>query len=78
MLTQIVYNQTLTFTNKVCEISDARITANSIANVYFTQACMQTAVKAGITVETSAGKVTLTAARTPEATLTASIQIRVV
>ena len=71
-------NQTLTFTNNVCEISDARITANSLADVYFTNACIQTAIKANITVETTAGKVTLTASRTPEATLTASIKIRVV
>lgn len=71
-------NQPLSFTNKVCEISDARITADSLADVYFTQACMQAALKASVSVETTAGKLTLTAERTPESTLTASIRIRVV
>ena len=70
--------QALSFSNKVCTISDSRITANSLADVYFTQACMNAATKASIIVETSAGKLTLTAARTPEATLTATIKIRVV
>lgn len=70
--------QALSFTNKVCTISDSRITADSLADVYFTNATMQAASKASITVETSAGAVTLTAAREPETILVASIRIRVV
>lgn len=70
--------QALSFTNKVCTISDSRITADSLADVYFTNATMQAASKASITVETSAGEVTLTAAREPETILVASIRIRVV
>lgn len=70
--------QALSFTNKVCTISDSRITADSLADVYFTNATMQAASKASITVETSAGTLTLTAAREPEIILVASIRIRVV
>ena len=70
--------QSLSFTNKVCTINDERITADSLADVYFTNATMQAASKASITVETTNGAVTLTAARTPETILVASIRIRVV
>ena len=71
-------NQDLTFTNGVCTLLDARITANSLADVYFTASCINEAQKSVITVETSAGAVTLTAGRTPTSTLTATIRIRVV
>lgn len=74
----LVNKQTLSFTNNVYEKLDSRITANSLADVYFTSNCMAAAAKADITVETTAGKVTLTAKRTPSITLTASIHIRVV
>ena len=70
--------QTLTFVANICTINDARITADSLADVYFTAGCIAAAEKASIVVETSAGAVTLTAARAPEATLTASIKIRVI
>lgn len=70
--------QTLTFSSNICTIQDARITADSLADVYFATACLAAAQKAAITVETSAGAVTLTAARAPESTLTATIKIRVI
>lgn len=70
--------QALTFSSNICTIQDARITADSLADVYFTSACFIAAQKASVSVETSAGAVTLTAARTPEATLTATIKIRVI
>lgn len=70
--------QALIFEANVCTISDARITADSLADVYFTAGCIAAAEKSAIVVETSAGAVTLTAARTPEVTLTASIKIRVI
>ena len=70
--------QNLTFSSNICTISDARITADTLADVYFTSNCVAAAEKAAITVETSAGAVTLTAARTPESTLTATIKIRVI
>lgn len=70
--------QNLTFVANVCTISDARITADSLADVYFTSGCLVEAQKAVVSVETSAGAVTLTAARVPENTLTATIKIRVI
>lgn len=70
--------QTLTFTNKVCEVSDNRITAKCLAEVVFTNDCLNNAMKALIGVETISGKVRLTAGRTPDGTITASIFIRVV
>lgn len=70
--------QALTFVANMCTISDARITAASLADVYFTAGCIAAAEKASIIVETLDGAVTLTAARTPEVTLTASIKIRVI
>lgn len=70
--------QALTFSNKVCTISDNRITADSLAEVVFTSNCIDNARKAVISVETSAGAVTITAGRTPQGTLTATIFIRVV
>lgn len=68
-------NQTLSFVNKVCTISDERITANSIADVYFSRATLESAKKAIITADTSSGLLTLTAGRTPS-TLVATIRIR--
>lgn len=70
--------QALTFTNKVCTISDNRITADSLAEVVFTSNCIDNARNAVISVETSVGAVTITAGRTPQGTLTATIFIRVV
>lgn len=70
--------QALTFDNKVCTINDTRITPDSLADVYFTSGCAAAAGKAEISVETTTGAVTLTAARTPEMTLTATITIRVI
>ena len=71
-------NQNLTFTNGVCTLSDSRITANSLADVYFTNSCINEAQKSVITAETSTGVLTLTAGRTPSSTLTATIRIRIV
>lgn len=71
--------QTLTFdSNRVCKITDARITASSLADVYFTSATEQFAKDASIVVETYAGYVTLTAKNTPASPLICTIQVRVV
>lgn len=70
--------QTLTFTNKVCTISDARITADSLAEVVFTADCIDNARNAVISVETVDGAVNITAGRTPQGTLKATIFIRVI
>lgn len=70
--------QNLTFTNNVCTLYDARITADSLADVYFTSGCSEAARKACIAVESTSGTLTLTAGRTPESVLAATIKIRVV
>lgn len=68
----------LTFVNKICSISDKRITPDSLADVYFTSDTKLNAEKAVIDVETYAGRVDLTAEREPEGEIKASIVIRVV
>lgn len=74
----LVNQQVLTFTNKICSIQDSRITANSLADVYFTADSINVAENAVISVETYNGEVELTAGREPEGTIRASIHIRVV
>ncbi len=70
---------TLTFNAaNICSISDSRITADSLADVYFTDATKPVAEKAVITVETYNGRVDLMAGRAPEGQIVASIRIRVV
>lgn len=66
----------LTFTGNVCTISDSRITSDSLADVYFTSDTALTAEKAVIDVETFAGRIELTAGRTPDGIIKASIVIR--
>lgn len=68
----------LTFTNKVASISDEKITADSLADVYFTSDTILSAEKAVISVETYAGRVDLKAERQPEDVIKASIFIKVV
>lgn len=74
----LVNKSSLTFRDNVCKLSNSKITADSLADVYFTADCKEAAIKADISVETYAGYVNITAARTPESTLTATVHIRVV
>lgn len=74
----LVNKQALAFVENVCEIADERITEDSLADVYFTADCIKAAEKASIEVNTAAGAVIISAGRTPEGTLTATIHIRVV
>ena len=74
----VIAEQTLTFTNKVCVIQNASVTADSLANVIFSRDTLDEARKAVISVETSAGIITLTAGRTPTGTIKARINVRVV
>ena len=73
----LINQQALTFLNNVCTISDARITASSLADVYFTSLTESVANNADIVVETTAGAVMLTASNTPTGTIEATIHIRV-
>lgn len=68
----------LSFVNKVCTITDEKITEHSLADVYFTSDTILEAEKAVIGVESYNGFLQLTAGRTPEGTIKASITIRVV
>lgn len=75
----VLRNQSLlTFVGNTCTISDERITADSLADVYFTSDTALNAEKAVIDVETYSGRVDLNAGRTPEGDIRASIVIRVV
>ena len=75
----VLRNQSvLNFVGNTCTISDERITADSLADVYFTSDTALNAEKAVITVETYSGRVDLNAERTPEGDIRASIVIRVV
>lgn len=68
--------QTLTFTNKICEISDSRITASSLVDVYFTAASMDYAEAANIYVDSQQGKIVLTCTFDPIGTIQAMIGVR--
>lgn len=74
----LINQQVLTFSNKICTIFDSRITADSLADVYFTADSISIAENAVISVETYNGEVELTAGREPEGIIRASIHIRVV
>lgn len=74
----VIAEQTLTFTNKVCVIQNANVTADSLANVIFSRDTIDNARKSVITVETSAGAITLTAGRTPTGSIKARINVRVI
>ena len=69
----VLANRTLTFSNLVATVSDARITASTYATVYFHDGCLSAAVNAGLKVDTSAGAVTITATTAPSSTLTCDI-----
>lgn len=74
----LINQQILEFNNNVAIINDARITADSLADVYFTSDSINVAESAVISVETFVGNVKLTAGRTPEDVIRATIHIRVV
>lgn len=68
----------ITFTDNVAAISDERITADSLADVYFTSDTIDIAKEADISVETTTGSVVLTATTEPTGTIKATIRVRVV
>jgi len=68
--------QTLTFTNRRCEIADSRVTANSLVDVYFTAETMDNAEAANIYVDSAAGKIVLTCTFNPTGTIQAMIGVR--
>lgn len=74
----LIKQSEIAFTDNVCILLDERITEDSLADVYFTADTMSAAQKASIDVDTYDGYLTLTAGRTPEGVLKASIHVRVV
>lgn len=67
----------LTFTEKVCTITDERITADTLVDVYFTAETMVAASKANIYVDSYSGKIVLTAEIQPTGKIEAIIRVRV-
>lgn len=74
----LINQQSLTFTDNICIISDNRITSDSLADVHFTTDTIDIAESADISVETYDGNVKLTASNSPTGTIKATIRIRVV
>lgn len=75
----ILYNNTqLSFINNQCVISDERITADSLANMYFSDATSKTNAKnADLTLISRAGSLLITAVKNPSV-ITVSIKVKVV
>lgn len=76
----LVTNHSLVFSSSTrkCRIEDSRVTANSLADVYFTADTISVAADSTITVETVVGAVELTAINIPTSTVVATIRVRVV
>lgn len=68
----------LTFSNKVCEVTDTKVTANSLIDVYFTADTIQEAEGCKIVVDSEAGKIKLTAEKQPSKTIKAVFRVRVI
>jgi hypothetical protein len=68
----------LTFSNKVCEVTDSKVTANSLIDVYFTADTIQEAEDCKIVVDSEAGKIKLTAEKQPSKTIKAVFRVRVI
>lgn len=73
----VISEQELTFVNKVCEVEDSKVTANSLIDVYFTADTIKEAEDCKIYVDSSIGKITLTAETQPSKTIKAMMRVRV-
>lgn len=73
----VIPEQAFVFTNRVCQISDSKVTANSLIDVYFTAETIGAAEEAQIYVDSSAGTITLTATQQPSSAIRGSIRVRV-
>ena len=73
----VIPEQELTFVNKVCEVEDSKVTANSLIDVYFTPDTIKEAEDCKIYVDSSIGKITLTAETQPSKTIKAMMRVRV-
>ena len=83
LIENYVYNdyvipiQELTFIEKKCEIEDIKVTGNSLIDVYFTADTTQEAEDCKIYVDSSNGKIILTAEKQPTTTIKALMRVRV-
>ena len=73
----VIEKQTLNFVDKVCTITDERITENTLVDVYFTPETIDVAAKANIYVDSYNGYIQLTAEITPTGNIEAIIRVRV-
>lgn len=73
----VIPEMDLVFTNKVCTIPDAKVTANSLIDVYFTAATIAEAEDCQIVVDSTAGNIILTSVKQPASTIRAAIRVRV-
>lgn len=83
LIENYVYNdyvipiQELIFVEKICEIEDSKVTENSLIDVYFTADTTQEAEDCKIYVDSSNGKIILTAETQPSKTIKALMRVRV-
>lgn len=68
---------TLNFSNKACRIDDARITSDTLVDVYFTQDTVKEAMRVTVYVNSYNGYIELTSERQPSKALQAKMRVRV-
>lgn len=73
----VTSTKTLTFTNKVCTISDSKVTSDSLIDVYFTADTITHAEDCKIVVDSLQGQIQLTAEVQPTQTIKAKFRVRV-
>lgn len=69
--------QPLVFVDKVCTITDERITDATLIDVYFTEEAVQEAIRCVVFVHSHGGYIQLVALRQPSKALDATIRVRV-
>lgn len=73
----VIDEQEFVFLNKVCTISDSKVKATSLLDVYFTAETIAEAEDCQIVVDSSNGTITLTAVKQPTSTIRGYIRVRV-
>lgn len=73
----VIAKQSLVFSNGTCTITDSRVTADSLVDVYFTKESTPAAETAMIYVDSEDGKIVLTATTQPTGALEAIMRVRV-
>lgn len=68
---------TFTFVNKVCEITDSRVTLDTLLDLYFTDDTISEAEDCKITIDSGVGKYILKAEKQPSKTIKGRIRVRI-